>query len=107
MANVIIAIILGIISAGSFFLGYRHLNEKGALLNNAYLYESKDGRLKMNKKPYYRQSGIVFILIGIVFATNAIEVILTTDWLFYLSVIVIVITFIYAIISSVLIKQKH
>ena len=41
--------------------------ERGILLNNTYLYASKEEREKMDKKPYYRQTAIVFLLLFFVF----------------------------------------
>ena len=45
-----------------------HFLQKGFLLNNAYLYASKEERKTMNKKPYYLQSAISFCI----FKTNSI-----------------------------------
>ena len=101
MGKIIGTIILGIISLGCFVLGYRQLKEKGILLNNAFLFGTEE-----NNKPYYRQSGTVFILLGVIFAINTIDIVLRTDWLFFLVILVDLITLIYAIVSSVKIRQK-
>ena len=106
MGDTIGAIILGIISLVCLFFGYRQLKEKGFLFNNAYLYATEEERRKMNKKPHYRQSGIIFILIGTIFAINAVEIKLKKDWLFYMVIIIAVITVIYAIVSSAMIEQN-
>lgn len=60
----------------------------------------------MNKKPYYRQSGVVFVLIGILFLLNAIEIVVHSGWLFYLSIAIAILAIIYALISSVRIERK-
>ena len=57
---IISAVILIIISAALFTLSFFQFKEKGFLFNNAYLYASEEERKKMNKKPYYRQSGNCF-----------------------------------------------
>lgn len=49
-----IAVILFIFSIMSFL-------ERGFLLNNAYLYASREERKTMNKKPYYKQVGGRFL----------------------------------------------
>ena len=54
----IIAAILAVVSIRSF-------QNKGFLFNNAYIYASKKERGKMDKKPYYRQSAIVFLISSI------------------------------------------
>lgn len=99
--EIIITIFLFLIAIGSFVISYLQFREKGILINNAYFYASKKERKKMNKKPHYKQSGIVFLLIGSIFLINAIEMILKTGWLFYMILIVAFIAIIYAIISSI------
>lgn len=59
----------------------------------------------MNKKPYYRQSGIVFIMIGIIFLINAVEMVIDTGWLFYMVIVAAIIAIVYAIVSSVVIER--
>ena len=105
--EIIIAVILALISIISFVIAYFQYQEKGLLLNNASLYSSKEELSKLNKKPYYRQSAVVFLLIGFIFLINAIDVVIKTKFLFYGVIGLIVITILYAIISSVRIAKKH
>ena len=107
MANLVVGIILGAIAIGCFIGSYRHFHEKGFLFNNAYLYASKQERETMDKKTYYKQSGIVFMLVGIVFLINAVNMIIQTDWLFYLVIVVVVIAIIYAVVSSIVIEKRR
>lgn len=106
MGNVIGAIILGIVAIVCFIFSYLQFNEKGFLFNNAYIYASKQERETMDKKPHYKQSGIVFLMIGIIFLINAVEMMLETGWLFYLVIVVAIIAIVYAIVSSVVIERK-
>lgn len=106
MENIIGAIVLGLIAITFFIFSFMHFLGKGFLLNNAYIYATKEEREKMDKKPHYKQSGIVFLLMGIVFAINAIDMVLQTTWLFYLVIAVIVITIVYAFVSAVLIEKR-
>lgn len=76
MGNIVGAIVLGVIAIICFVFSYLQFNEKGFLFNNAYIYASKQERKNMDKKPYYKQSGIVFLLIGIIFLINIIDIIL-------------------------------
>ena len=76
MVKIIGAIVLGIIAIVCFVISFLQFNEKGFLFNNAYIGASKQDRETMNKKPHYKQSGVVFALIGIIFLINAIEMIL-------------------------------
>lgn len=100
------AIILGLISAGCFTVAVLQFKEKGFLFNNAFIYASKEEREKMNKTPHYRQSGVVFTFIGAIFAVNALEVALKKYQLFYLVILLVIITIVYAIASSVRIERN-
>ena len=86
-------------------MSIRSFMEKGFLLNNAYIYAMKEDREKMNKKPYYRQSAIVFLLIALIFLLNGLSMLLKTDWIFYIAIAVMIITLIYAIVSSITIEK--
>lgn len=101
MTDIIVSILIFIVAIIAFVISVRLYQEKGFLFNNAYLYASKEERETMDKKPHYRQSAIVFFMIGIVFLLNAINVFLKKNWIFYLVLLVSVVTIIYAIVSSI------
>ena len=100
------AIVLFIISATLLVMSILSFMKKGFLFNNAYIYASKEEREKMDKAPHYRQSGIVFLLLSLIFLLNGFDVLFKTAWLFYLVIAVLVATFIYAIVSSVVIEKR-
>lgn len=106
MGYIIGAIILGIIAVACFVISYLQFSEKGFLFNNAYIFASKQEWETMEKKPHYKQSGIVFLLIGIIFLINSVDVILQTGWLFYCVIVVAVAAIVYAIISSITIEKR-
>ena len=105
MKEMIVAILFGF-AVFSLVLSIRFFCGKGFLLNNAYLYASKEEREAMNKKPHYRQSGIVFLLIGTIFAVNALNTVFQKNWLFFCVIGIVAVTIIYAIASSVLIEKR-
>ena len=107
MKEIIIASILFAVSVFLFFMSVRSFMEKGFLFNNAYIYASKQEREKMNKKPYYRQSAIVFLLLGIVFLLLSLAVLLEAYWISFVGVAVVIITLIYAIVSSIMIEKNN
>ena len=107
MKEIIITSILFAVSVFLFFMSVRSLMEKGFLFNNAYIYASKQEREKMNKKPHYRQSAIVFLLLGIIFLLLALAVLLETYWISFVGVAVVIITLIYAIVSSITIEKNN
>lgn len=106
MGNKVGAIIVGVIAVICFIFSYLQFNEKGFLFNNAYIYASKQERKNMDKKPHYKQSGIIFVSIGIIFLIDAIDIILQTGWLLYLVIGVAIVAIVYAIVSSVMIEKR-
>ena len=106
MEKLILAIIFGLVSVASFVVGYLQFSEKMTLLNNTYIYSSKSQREKMDKRPYYKQSGTIFCMVGVIFLINIIEVILQTNWLFYLVLLVTVAMIVYAISSMAAINKN-
>ncbi|MBE5899841.1 MAG: DUF3784 domain-containing protein [Lachnospiraceae bacterium] len=94
-----IAVILLIFSIMSFL-------ERGLLLNNAFLYASKEEREKMDKKPYYKQSAIVFCILSVVFIVIALQILLKNDILFLLEIPLIMSVIIYWIVSTVQINKR-
>ncbi len=100
------AIILGLIAAGCWAVSVWQYSGRGFLINNAYLFASAQERETMDKKPYYRQSGTVFLLIGVVFALNAAQMLFHQRWLFYIVLAVIAVILVYAIVSTVKIDKR-
>ena len=107
MKEIIITSILFAVSVFLFFMSARSFMEKGFLFNNAYIYASKQEREKMNKKPHYRQSAIVFLLLGLLFLLIALAVLLEANWICYVGIALVIITLIYAIVSSVIIEKNN
>ena len=105
MENIIGAMILLVVAILCFVFSYLQFHEKGFLFNNAYIYASEKERENMDKKPHYRQSGIVFSMIGIIFLLNAVEMMMETGWLFYLILAIVIIAVVYAIVSSIMIEK--
>ena len=106
MKEIIVAILLGAIAVGCYVVGILQLLGKGFLLNNAFIYASKEEREKLDKKPYYKQSGIVFCSLGTIFVFNAINVVAQRSELFICVIAMMIATVIYAIASSVTIENK-
>lgn len=103
----ITAIAVFLLAGGLFFLGVRQLLERGYLLNNAWIYASAKQREAMNKKPYYRQSGIVFCLLGLLFTVIGLYVLLQSSSLLWLGAALAVGAVAYAILSTVQINRAE
>jgi len=101
MADILGVIVCGIFAIISLIISIMSFMEKGFLFNNAYIWASKQDREKMDKKPHYRQSAIVFALLTAIFFCIAIEYFLQTKWLWIVEGIFIIAVLVYAIVSSI------
>lgn len=104
--DVIFLTISLVLCAIAFIINFFQFKEKGFLFNNAYLYASKKERETMNKRPYYRQSAIVFLLLGIAFLLLATAILFAVKWLCIVIVLLTVCMIIYAIQSSIHIEKN-
>ena len=105
-AEWIIAIMVFVIAGILAFLSVRSFLQRGFVLNNAYIYASKEERKAMDKKPYYRQTAIVFCLLSVDFILLGLSVVLHNDKIALLQIPVVAGAIIYAIVSSVMISKK-
>ena len=101
-----LAIVLFSLSFLLLVWGVLSIFNKGFLFNNAYIYANKKEREEMNKRPYYIQTGIVFVLLSIASCLEGFNALLRNDLFFVLFIIIIVITLIFAIVSTVYINKK-
>ena len=95
-------------TAGVFlFLGIRSFLETGFLLNNAYVYASKEERETMDKRPYYRQSAIVFSVLCVAFLVIGLALIVKNDNIFLLEIPLFVGVIVYAVVSTIKINRQR
>ena len=107
MKEIITAGILFTIFLSLLIASIRSFREKGFLFNNAYIHASQKERENMSHKwKYYRQSGIVLLMVSLIFLLDGIAVLLSLDWTLYIVAAIVIITFIYAIVSSIIIGRK-
>lgn len=100
MEEIVTAIILLAMGIGALAISIRSFQEKGFLLNNAYLYASKKERENMDKKPHYWQTAIVSLLAGIALLLGAVAFISGSGWVLYIAAGVLAAMMVYAIVSS-------
>ena len=105
-SKLITSVVLFVCSGSFLFFSIRSFLERGFLLNNAYIYASKEERKAMNKKPYYRQSAIVFFVLSAVFLVIGLSLVLQNDRISLLEIPLIVGVSIYAIASTVRINKR-
>ena len=99
--GIIFAIVFFAIAGIILLFAIRSFTERGFLLNNAYIYATKEEREAMDKKPYYRQSAIVFCLLSIVFVIIGLSVLFQNGNIGLLVIPIAVAAIIFAVVSSV------
>lgn len=104
--EIVACVILLLLAAAALVLSVRHFMQRGFLLNNAYLYASKEERARMDKRPHYRQSGVVLALCGLCLLICAGEVAFRATWLFYAQGLVLTAALVYAIVSEMHIARQ-
>ncbi len=102
----ITAIILFMIAGAFLILGIRSFLERGFLLNNTYIYATEEERKTMDKKPYYRQSAVVFCILSAVFLVIGLSLLLKNDKLLLAQIPLSAGAVVYAIASTVHINKK-
>ena len=100
-------IILAVLSLASIVLGVTQLCEMGKPLNNSYIFASEQERAAMDKKPLYRQTGIVLLIVGVgLLGIVVLCCFMKYAWAFYLLIPVFVLAVGYSIVSEVLMSKK-
>ncbi|MBR5364563.1 MAG: DUF3784 domain-containing protein [Oscillospiraceae bacterium] len=95
--EIVILVILILHAAAAFVLGGLQLTGRGPLLNSQYPAEQAP---KPDPKPYYRQSGIILLLVGVMMLVNAAAVFLHSSRLTLANAVIIPVIVIYTIVST-------
>ena len=104
--ELIIVVIVFIIAGLFLMISIRSFMNRGFLFNNAFIYASKEEREKLNKKPYYRQTAIVFLLLSMVFVIIGLSVVLHDPKINLIEIPLIIAAIIYAIFSTIRIQKR-
>ena len=105
-SELVIAVLVFVLAGTFCILSIRSFMNRGFLLNNAYLFASETDRKTMDKKPHYRQSAIVFLLLSIIFIIIGVSFVLQKAILNLLIIPFALAALIYAILSSIQINSK-
>lgn len=100
------AVIIFALSAGLAVISVLQFLQKGPLLNNAWLWASPEERETLDKKPHYRQSGVVFAALSAVFLLAALNLVTGQKGFFIASLVLTGAVLVYAVVSSVLIEKN-
>lgn len=110
--QIIVEMIFLTLAIGAFAVSYLQFKEKGCLFNNAYFWASQEERGQMDenrerKKPYYRQSGFAFMLVGISLLAFAVYIATDWTWMYIAFWVFAAIAVVYAVVSSVQIERHE
>ncbi len=101
MENIILMIFIGICALVCLIISAIQFMEKGIPFNNTYLYATEKERAILNKKPLYKQSGIVFSILAVMLLFCLLAVAFKAYWIFWIAGCLTVALIIYAVISSI------
>ncbi len=87
-------------------LAVRQFMEKGVPLNNAWLYAAEKERESMDKGPYYRQSAVVFTILGALFVMLGLSFVLHSSIFLFFEIVLAAAAIVYAIASTVRINRR-
>ncbi len=104
--EMIVSVLVFAMAGVCLLFGVRSFSERGFLLNNAYLYASKEERKAMNRKPYYRQSAVVFCMLSAVFLVIGLSLLFQNDRIVLLEIPLIAGAIVSAIASAVRINKQ-
>ena len=106
MGEKIVAIICGLIAAGCALNSVLSFKNKGFLFNNAYIWATQEEREKLDKKPHYRQTAVVFAIIAGIFVCLALQCLFKHKIFKIIEWLLIAAVFVYAIVSSIMIEKN-
>lgn len=104
--EIVIAVVFFSVAGLLLFFGIGSFMERGFLFNNAYIYATKEERKAMDKKPYYRQSGVVFCLLSAAFVVIGLSVLFRNGKIGLLVIPLAAAAIIYAVVSSILNNKR-
>ena len=105
--EIIVAAIVFLFAGICALISFRQFAEKGVPFNNAYLYASKEERERMDFKPHFRQSAIVFCFLTAVFLIIGLAIVFQNDKIQLIEIPVIAGAIIYAVVSSERIEKNN
>ena len=106
IGELITSIMIFALAGVLLLLGIKSFLEKGFLLNNAFIYASKEERKTMDKKPYYRQTAVVFCFLSAVFLVIGLSLVLQNDKIILLEIPLIIGVIVYAVASTIIISNQ-
>lgn len=106
---VIIACLFFLVALGAVAISIQSFREKGFLFNNAYIFASKEERERMDKKPYYRQSAVMFLAVAVAMSLIGVGILFENVWFVCVAILLAIIALVYVLVRDRAIEnsKKH
>lgn len=105
-AQIATLVFVFVFAAFLMYLSVRHFLQKGRLYNNAYLHASAEEQKKLDKKPYYRQTAVIMLLLSLALLSNGLDLIFKVKVLTIASYVLFLGALVYAIVTTVMRTKK-
>ena len=100
------SIILGILTIAAYALSLLGFLGKGIIIDDHYVFSTREKRKDMDKEAYYLQSGILFLCLGTMFLVYLLRLITGIRYFTYIALFFTFVAMVYAIISHYRIKKQ-
>ncbi|MBR4555193.1 MAG: DUF3784 domain-containing protein [Ruminococcus sp.] len=105
--RIVFAVIMFVLSAVLTLLAVRSLICRGYCFNNAYIWASEQERREKDLTPYYRQSGVVFLMLALTALLEGLYILVDALPLMIAEAAVFAALMVYAVRSSVCIERSN
>ena len=106
-AQIIVGVVFFVLAALMVLLAVRHFKCRGYCFNNAYIWASKEERESGDFTPYYKQSGVVFLMLAVLSVIEGLYIILMLRPLIFGQIVTVEVMFCYAVSSTVRIGKEN
>ena len=100
-------VLLLVLMVGSYLLSLLGFLGIGIIIDDHYVFASREAKKHMDKKPYYRQSGIVFACLGTMFLLCLLGAVTGMRILVFVSYGVAFGAMVYAVVSHYRIRKNN
>ena len=104
--EIILVFVLFLVAFTAFIVGGMQLACRGPLLNNLYPDVPENAENKPDPRPYYRQSGVAIILVGVVMIVNAAAIFLHNSKLCLINAVLLPVIVIFVIATAAMMEDK-
>ena len=102
--EIVTVFVMFVLAFTAFIVGAMQLSCRGPLLNSLYPSDQTD---KPDPKPYYRQSGVVMVLVGVIMLVNAAAIFLHNSKLCFINAVLLPVTVVYVIGTAALMEDRN